>query len=288
MTNLFLWAARPFAGRGLARYPGVMRLFVFFGSHLVPAGVSTVEYDGFTLEVYRQGSLTALIGDGSRRLPILTRAFKDMIKPGMTVAVIGAAMGYYALAAARLVGNSGKVYAFEPLPESFGLLERNVTRSGMKNIILERTAVSDKVGVAQFHPSKTNPLESSLGIGRVGPEAAIEVTTTTLDTYFEDYKVDFVKTNVEGADPLVLKGMQNLLRNNPSLNVMMEFDPKALKGMGQSGKEFITELLKHFTLQMTHMKKDILVPFTGIEQIKEGLMRGRGTHLVGRAKCNLT
>src|SRR5579864_2817767 len=49
----------------------------------------------------------------------LVTLFKRTIKPGMTVADVGANIGYFSAIAAGLVGSAGAVHAFEPNPECF-------------------------------------------------------------------------------------------------------------------------------------------------------------------------
>src|ERR1035441_6724268 len=68
----------------------------------------------------------------------------SLIRPGMTVFDIGAHVGHYTLLAARIVGPTGRVYAFEPEPENFALLKRNVELNGYKNV----TCVPKEIGRA--------------------------------------------------------------------------------------------------------------------------------------------
>ncbi len=67
-----------------------------------------------------------------------TNFFKNSINKGDIVIDIGANIGYYTLLFARLVGNTGKVYAFEPDPRNCLLLEKNIQINNHKNIILEK------------------------------------------------------------------------------------------------------------------------------------------------------
>jgi len=54
--------------------------------------------------------------------PYATEIFKKIVREGDTVVDLGANMGYYSLLASRLVGEKGWVFAFEPHPQSYGLL----------------------------------------------------------------------------------------------------------------------------------------------------------------------
>ena len=56
----------------------------------------------------------------------ITALLGKIISPGMTVVDIGANIGYHTLTAANLVGFNGKVYAFEPEPGNFNLLNKNI------------------------------------------------------------------------------------------------------------------------------------------------------------------
>ena len=54
-----------------------------------------------------------------------TKLFKSLLKPGMNVVDVGAAIGYYTCIAGKLLGPEGKVYAFEPAPRNFSILRKN-------------------------------------------------------------------------------------------------------------------------------------------------------------------
>ena len=276
----FASVIRPLGGKGMGRLPGGNLIYRGLVRYLIPAGISTVKYDGFTLEVYRRGYPGMLVDDGSKYLPTETKAFKNMIRPGMTVLNVGASVGYYTLVSARLVGPTGKVYAFEPFPEAFSLLKRNVEKSGFKNITLVDKAIADFTGSSKFYLSSTNPLANSLGSGRTDSRY-IEVPTTTLDEFLGDTKVDVIRMDIEGAEPLALKGMRSLLERNTRLEMHMEFDPLALEGLGFSPQEYIRDLLEVFDLQVLSFRTEILSPYKNMEQIRQSLSYKQGTtHLI--------
>jgi len=72
-----------------------------------------------------------------------TKIFKNSINEGDIVVDVGASIGYFTLLAAKLVGNKGKVFAFEPGPENFKILKKNVEVNKYDNVILEQKSVSD-------------------------------------------------------------------------------------------------------------------------------------------------
>jgi protein-L-isoaspartate O-methyltransferase len=62
--------------------------------------------------------------------------FESEINIGDTVLDVGANIGMYTLSAAKIVGDSGKVYSFEPDPIVFSNLKKNVVMNNHKNVIL--------------------------------------------------------------------------------------------------------------------------------------------------------
>lgn len=145
------------------------------------------------------------------------RAF---VGPGGTCFDIGAAGGVYAYLMSRLVGPDGHVYAFEPRPNSFRLLEAARRRLGLANVTIVPLALGESQGTeAMVVPERHRVRFSTRSFlkrdlaGPGYPEFTggkdVQVRTTTLDAIVraEDLSsVDFVKCDVEGAEPWVLQG----------------------------------------------------------------------------------
>ena len=80
---------------------------------------------------------------------------------------IGANVGHYTLRMSELVGDSGRVVAFEPVPETFALLAANARGFAIANVSLLNVAASDSAGIAgiripQFDDGLTNYYQASL------------------------------------------------------------------------------------------------------------------------------
>jgi FkbM family methyltransferase len=67
-----------------------------------------------------------------------------LTRPGWTVLDIGANIGAHALRFSKLVGRTGRVYAFEPMEYAFGKLTRNISLNREGNIDAIRLALSDR------------------------------------------------------------------------------------------------------------------------------------------------
>lgn len=137
--------------------------------------------------------------------PEQTQAFTELIREGDVVYDIGAHMGYYTLLASTLVGDSGLVVSFEPLPANLAYLRRHVRLNKCDNVRIITACVSDRVGVCQFDR------ESSSGTGHIADDGKLSFPTVTLDSLVEQGDIpppDFVKIDVEGAEYLVLQGAQ--------------------------------------------------------------------------------
>jgi FkbM family methyltransferase len=197
-----------------------------------------------------------------------TNVFRQLLQPGMVVADIGANIGYYSIIAARHVGEKGMVYAFEPEPVSRSFLEKNVRENDYKNVQISDVAVGDKQGTVKLHVSKTNKGNHSIvPLKRRAREfsKAIDVATISFDGFCKQNhisSVDLVKIDVEGAEELVLKGMQDALRQ-PTITLCIEFFPDALRDAGSDPIKFLDTLASYgFSLFLMNGQSHRLDPIT--------------------------
>ncbi len=213
------------------RFPVVARLQEFLAGR---ARASVVEVNGYTLQVdVREGI------DATKFEERTTDVMRKLVRTGDTVLDIGADIGYYACLAAKLAGPSGRVFAFEPNPRSFGFLEKNIATNGFANVTLVPKALSDKRGSLPFYE---NGPHSSLGYDRFAegaPSRMVEVLP--LDEFFSTQtpRIAVVKIDVEGSEGRVLRGMRNVLAKNPNVKVIMEFYPMLLAQAGEDPQEFL-------------------------------------------------
>src|SRR5947209_5513593 len=91
----------------------------------------------------------------------------SLLSPGDWAVDVGANVGHYTKRMSDLVAGSGRVVAFEPVPETFSLLSANAQHFRYQNVTLLNAAASDGAGVAgisipRFDTGQTNFYEASL------------------------------------------------------------------------------------------------------------------------------
>lgn len=179
-----------------------------------------------------------------------TRLIREQIRKGDVVLDVGANIGYYTLIFAELVGESGKVFAFEPDPTNFNLLKQNVENNGYKNVVLINKAVSAQNGRLKLFLSEDNLADHRIYDSQDGRKF-IEIESVRLDDYLKDYsgKIDFIKMDIEGSEYGAAQGMSGLLKKSENVKIISEFWPFGLQRSGVEPVEYLNVLLKYgFTL----------------------------------------
>ncbi|HVZ80725.1 MAG TPA: FkbM family methyltransferase [bacterium] len=211
--------------------------------------------------------------------PFETELFQKEIKPGQTVVDVGANIGYYTLLAARRVGPQGRVYAFEPDPTNFGLLKKNVEENGYKNVVLVNKALSNKNGKTKLFLNPKNRGDHRVYDSGDGRES-VTIGTLTLDSYLKKRKVDFIKMDIQGAEPLALAGMKRTIKAGKGLKLITEFSPDSIKLCGNDPKKFLATLQAlGFKLSEISEKEKKLSPVTSAQLMKRDWKNGAYTNI---------
>lgn len=176
--------------------------------------------------------------------PKTTELFKKIVKKGDVVIDCGANIGYFSLLAAKL---RATVTAFEPEINNCNYLRKN-TYINNYSITSICAAVSNKNGISKFTFSSKDS-----GSHYLGDDGGVNVITVTLDSLFGNNiysKVDLVKLDIEGAEPLAYEGMKSVIKHNPQLKMIIEYYPEAINrmcGAGIAGK-FLEQLKRDFSV----------------------------------------
>lgn len=200
-----------------------------------------------------------------RHEPETSAQFKRLVKPGMTVLDVGAHVGYYARLCARLVGEKGRVIAFEPHPRTYAVLMKNI--AAYPNVTALQLAVAEAEGTAELYdylmmsasgslhydPALLDLQKSHVTADDIAPRIAgdfpvekFSVRTRPIDDCLAELKitqVDVIKMDIEGAEIGALRGMRTTIANSPGLTLIMEYNPQALKAFDHDPQAALNEVL---------------------------------------------
>ncbi len=202
--------------RAVADFPGVLRFNeLTFGR--VQVGVTTPEGQTIKMNPLFHGHLSS-----TEKLlnyePEVRKTMVKLVKPGMTAYDIGANIGVFTFLMSSLVGNSGKVYAFEPEINNYRHLSDSVKANKAGNIVALQIAAGESSKESSFDRrggSFSGRIIDSDTKYKVTRNIA-SVTTKSVDDIVADgiaKPPDFIKIDVEGYEGKVLLGMKNVLMN---------------------------------------------------------------------------
>jgi FkbM family methyltransferase len=132
-----------------------------------------------------------------------------LVKNNDIIFDIGANIGWYSIHLSKKL-TGAKIYSFEPIPETYSKLKRNIELNKSENINIVNIPLSNKIQKLTFFysPSATGA-SSSVNISEEIDIKKLECTTDTIDSYVSKNninKIDFIKCDVEGAELMVFKG----------------------------------------------------------------------------------
>jgi FkbM family methyltransferase len=158
-----------------------------------------------------------------------------ILSPGNVFIDVGANIGIYSLAASRLVGETGRVLAFEPSVQSLPVLERNIGLNRLTNVRTFPVALAQNSGRAWLHRGP-NPSLNSLGKDPSWKEDGEAIVTETLDKALNRagiHRVSVIKMDVQGAEELVLRGARETLSSEHPV-IIFEVWPEGASLLGLS------------------------------------------------------
>lgn len=168
--------------------------------------------------------------------PETVQFFRDIIMPGMVCWDIGAQTGFFSCLFATLSGPGGRVHAYEPMPQSYAMILRNIRENGLEaRVTIKNMACSDAKGAV--------PMTQASGMFVVDHESsdARQIACVRLDQ--EGLRApDLIKIDVEGHEPAVLRGLEGVLKG-ASPQLVIELNEYWLKtNSGTSSAEVVKDL----------------------------------------------
>jgi len=173
------------------------------------------------------------------------KTIKRILHEGQNFVDIGAHIGLFSIFAAKIVGDRGRVYAFEPHPISYSLLKRNIKANKLANVAAFPYAISDGPGERFLHLDERDAGESSIRpIKEASRMHRFKVQVTSLDQFFREkcVSVNLIKMDIEGGELEALGGMKLLARSNPGMKLIIEFNPNIQYTLGIEKSAFFAEL----------------------------------------------
>jgi len=161
---------------------------------------------------------------------------------------VGGHIGFFTMLMAAAVGPTGRVYAFEPFDANADLLERSIVENRFEDrVVFRRAAVGAAMGTATL----TFPVETLNsggayllrdGTAPLAGNVRKDVPLVALDALDIRRPVRFIKMDVEGAEPQVVRGAARILREDRP-TILSELHPVQLeRASGVTAAEFLAQL----------------------------------------------
>ena len=210
---------------------------------------------------------------------------RNNLKTGQTFVDVGANVGVYTILASKLVGNSGKVYAFEPSTKCFGVLRSNIKLNNCNNVSVFQIGLSNVSGMSKLYQPCANSygqqyIEDVVKSNKLG-SSKFDFNELLNSNKYEEVVVarleslltsppDVIKIDTEGAERLVLEGMGNLLCGTQTI---------ILEDHGQD----LYDLVEKYGFTMQHQQSGVVINRQHILQRTQPIHQSKqpSFHLLG-------
>jgi len=159
--------------------------------------------------------------------PPQTAWASNILRAGNRFVDVGASFGHYTSLASQIVGQTGKVFAFEPSPVPNAVLAEMISENRISNIELVRAAVGERSGEIDLNLPTDNIVHSPSVFYSGSDFVPTRVPMIALDEFGplnDGRAIDLIKIDVEGFEPNVIAGMKRLIGRGMVRNMMCEFN----------------------------------------------------------------
>lgn len=168
----------------------------------------------------------------------LLHAYPTLVDGG-NVLDVGANIGYTAAVLARAAESGRSIYAFEPEPFNFRILQQTAQQPEFKaKIVPIQLAVGSGNGTIDLWINDRHHADHRIATEEFRSthpgSKEVSVSLTSIDSFLQTRpgQISFVKIDVQGYELAVCRGMQNTLRQNPNIAIVLEFMPSAMCDLG--------------------------------------------------------
>jgi len=211
------------------------------------------------LNPYLNGGVDEVIYETGTWEPEITSLIKKYVPAGGTFVDIGANIGFHSLFAASVIGPTGKVLSFEPLPRLQEQLRQSIERNDYSNIEIKPVALGTIAGTATLSLVEENIGASSIQdvVGDRAVGSMVTVPVQTLDSYQEELsRLDLIKIDIEGSEYEALRGGENVLcRFKPV--IILEFSPHVYEKDFVGKSLVLYEYLKSLGYTITDIENQV-------------------------------
>jgi FkbM family methyltransferase len=181
--------------------------------------------------------------------PSLTALVEQRLQPGDVFVDVGANVGYFSLLAAQRVGPAGSVVSVEASPRVAELLRGNVALTGADNVRVLNVAAADRHGTVAVYAGPPGNVGTTSLLSDHGGRYETHVPAAPLTTLLEPAELERVrllKIDVEGAElPILLDILANIHAFSPSMEIVAEISPDALRDAGTSFQAVAGRFAEH-------------------------------------------
>lgn len=167
-----------------------------------------------------------------------TLFIRKYLNEGDTVWDVGANIGYFTLEFARSVGSQGKVLSFEPHPEIFKVLQRNVSRNKYQNISLQNVACGEEATFSKLYFSTENEGNHKI-VENSSSKDSVKIKVVKLSTFIETHPPRLIKMDIEGAELLALRGLGADYLKYSRVDFVIEYHPYEMSFFDIEGEQVI-------------------------------------------------
>mgnify|MGYP003145179658 FL=1 len=175
--------------------------------------------------------------------PLETAFIKANTPAGGRFLDIGANIGWHTLGLARIAGTQGRVYSFEPRSPTNAYLRRTIEQNGLGDVVKVHDFglwSEDATLDLGWQQDTVNPGNSYIAHAGEGLTTQ-KIDLKRLDDVMDD-KIDFIKIDVEGAEPKVFEGARRLIETSRPL-ILAELNPDQLRSVsGVTSAQFIRQM----------------------------------------------
>ena len=184
--------------------------------------------------------------------PFETALLLQVLQPDSVFVDVGANIGYFSLVAAAILRRPASVFAFEPDPDNFRLLQASARHNQLDAYICaQQLALADTDATGRLYLSGDNLGDHQMHADGTG-RSSIPITVRNGSTFLRDrlQRLDFLKVDTQGAEHAVISGLMPLLQELPAApRILIELTPLSLRQAGASGRALI-ELLAELSQPM--------------------------------------